>query len=230
MSIKTKLVTAATAVTVMAGVAVAGTLTANAATPKCGATCSDFYSGTTGTAFVLAAPRKAGQPVTLARADRARKGEDFSVDALGTVHDFYRAGLLAGGLDKLYSGLFVYEIEYTPGAAPSDLCLGTARTPRAGTPVALELRHDGQDGLDLRSPEDQHRHVLRADQRGHQQQLPAPVRADLAEAGRAAGDRAPSHRHRWSPAVERRSGRPAEFISTMTHAPHGRRDRSSARL
>jgi len=138
MSIKTKLVTAATAVTVMTGVAVAGTLTANAATPKCGATCSDFYSGTSGTAFVLAAPRKAGQPVTLARADRARKGEDFSVDALGTVHDFYRAGLLAGGLDKLYSGLFVYEIEYTPGATPSDLCLGTARTPGAGTPVALE--------------------------------------------------------------------------------------------
>lgn len=138
MSIKTKLVTTATAVTVMAGVAVAGTLTANAATPKCGATCSDFYSGTTGTAFVLSAPRKAGQPVTLARANRASKGEDFSVDALGTVHDFYRAGLLAGGLDKLYSGLSVYEIEYTPGATPSDLCLGTARTPGGGTPVALE--------------------------------------------------------------------------------------------
>jgi hypothetical protein len=138
MSIKNKLVTAATAVTVMAGVGVAGTLTANAATPKCGATCSDFYSGTTGTAFVLAAPRKAGRPVTLARANRASKGEDFSVDALGTVHDFYRAGLLAGGLDKLYSGLSVYEIEYTPGATPSDLCLGTAGTPGAGTPVALE--------------------------------------------------------------------------------------------
>jgi hypothetical protein len=138
MSIKTKLVTAATAVTVMAGVGAAGTLTANAATPKCGATCSDFYSGTSGTAFVLAAPRRAGQPVTLARANRASKGEDFAVDALGTVHDFYRAGLLAGGLDKLYSGLFVYEIEYTPGATPSDLCLGTARTPGAGTPVALE--------------------------------------------------------------------------------------------
>ena len=129
MSIKTKLVTAATAVTVMAGVGAAGTLTANAATPKCGATCSDFYSGTSGTAFVLAAPRRAGQPVTLARANRASKGEDFAVDALGTVHDFYRAGLLAGGLDKLYSGLSVYEIEYTPGATPSDLCLGTAGTP-----------------------------------------------------------------------------------------------------
>jgi hypothetical protein len=141
MSIKNKLVTSATALTVLAGVGVAGTLTANAATPKCGATCSDFYSGTTGKAFVLDAPHRVGQagrPVTLARANRASKGEDFTVDALGTVHDFYQAGLLSGGLNKLYRGLFVYEIEYTPGATPSDLCLGTARTPGAGTPVALE--------------------------------------------------------------------------------------------
>jgi len=141
MSIKNNLVTAATVLTVMAGVGAAGTLAANAATPKCGATCSDFYSGTTGTAFVLDAPhqvRHAGQPVTLARASRASRGEDFTVDALGTVHDFYQAGLLSGGLDKLYRGLFVYEIEYTPGATPSDLCLGTAGAPRAGTPVALE--------------------------------------------------------------------------------------------
>lgn len=138
MSIKNKLVTAATALTVLAGVGAAGTLTANAATPKCGATCSDFYSGTTGTAFVLDAPNRVGRPVTLARANRARKGEDFTVDALGTVHDFYQAGLLSGGLNKLYRGLFVYEIEYTPGATPSDLCLGTAGPPRAGTPVALE--------------------------------------------------------------------------------------------
>ena len=216
----------------MAGVGVAGTLTANAATPKCGATCSDFYSGTSGTAFVLAAPRRAGQPVTLARANRASKGEDFAVDALGTVHDFYRAGLLAGGLDKLYSGLSVYEIEYTPGATPSDLCLGTAgaRGRHPGGPGAV--RDEGQDGLDLRSPADQHRHVLRADQRGHQQQLPAPVRADLAEAGRAAGDCASGRQHRWSSAVERRSGRPAELISALTYASGSgppRRAHSSAR-
>jgi hypothetical protein len=138
MSIKNKLVTAATALTVMAGVGAAMTLTANAATPKCGATCSDFYTGATGTAFVLDAPNHAGQPVTLARANRARQGEDFTVDALGTVHDFYQAGLLSGGLNKLYRGLFVYEIEYTPGATPSDLCLGTAGIPGAGSPVALE--------------------------------------------------------------------------------------------
>ena len=141
MSIKTKLVTAATALTVMVGVGAAGTLTANAATSKCGAICSEFYSAKTGTAFVLDAPNQvgqAGQPVTLARANRASKGEDFVVQTLGTVSDFHAAGLVSGGLNALYGGLSVYEIEYAPGASNSFLCLGTAGTPRAGTPVTLE--------------------------------------------------------------------------------------------
>ena len=141
MSIRNKLVTAATTLAVMAGVGAAGTLTANAATPKCGAACADFYSGASGTSFVLDTANtagQAGQALTLAKASGASKGEDFTVDALGTVHDFYQAGLLSGGLNKLYSGLFVYEIEYTPRATPSNLCQGTAGTPGAGTPVTLE--------------------------------------------------------------------------------------------
>jgi hypothetical protein len=138
MSIKTKLVTAATVLTVMAGVGAAGTLTANAATPKCGALCSDFYSATSGTAFVLDAPNQAGQPVTLARANRASKGEDFVLQVLGTVSDFRAAGFVPAGLNALYGGLSVYEIEYAPGASNSFLCLGTAGTPGAGTPVTLE--------------------------------------------------------------------------------------------
>jgi hypothetical protein len=141
MSIKTKLVTAATALTVMAGVGTTATLTANAATPKCGALCSDFYSATTGTGWVLDAPTQvgqAGQPLTLARASRASKSEDFVVQALGTVSDFHEAGLVSRGLNALYGGLSVYEIEYAPGASNSFLCLGTAGTPGAGTPVTLE--------------------------------------------------------------------------------------------
>jgi hypothetical protein len=147
MSIKSKLVTVATALTVIVGVGAAGTLTANAATPRCGATCSDFYSRAFGTAFVFSVPKRAGQgsqvgqvgqPVILARAYRASRGEDFAVDNLGTVHDFYHAGLLSRGLNALYSRLFVYEIDYAPGGSLSGLCLGTARTPGAGTRVTLE--------------------------------------------------------------------------------------------
>ncbi len=141
MSIKSKLVAAATALTVIAGVGAAGTLTANAATHQCGATCSDFYSRAFGTAFVLSVPNRAGhigQQAILARANRASKGEDFAVDALGTVRDFYRAGLLSGGLNALYGGLFVYEIDYAPLGSLSGLCLGTAGPPGTGTRVTLE--------------------------------------------------------------------------------------------
>ena len=141
MSIKTKLVTAATTLTVIVGAGAAGTLTANAATPKCGQICTDLYNQATGTGFVLSAPAQAGRaglPVWMARASRASKREDFAVDHLGTVHDFYHAGLVSGGLNKLYGSLATYEIEYAPGASSSGLCLGTAVRPGAGTPVTLE--------------------------------------------------------------------------------------------
>ena len=62
---------------------------------------------------------RAGQPTALAKASRASQGEDFSVDILGQVHDFYKAGLVSGALNALHGGLFVYEIEYTPGGSPS---------------------------------------------------------------------------------------------------------------
>ena len=141
MSIKSKLVTAATALTLIAGVGAAGTLTANAATPKCGGGCTDFYSRAFGSSAVLDTlhqVRKAGQLTILAKASRANQGEDFSVDGLGQLRDFYRAGLVQGGLNALYGGLFAYEIEYTPGHSPTDLCLGVASAPGSGTPVTLQ--------------------------------------------------------------------------------------------
>jgi hypothetical protein len=140
MSIKSKLVTAATALTLIAGAGAAATLTANAATPKCGGGCADFYSRAFGPSSVLNALHqgaKAGQ-LTLAKASRANQGEDFSVDGLGQLRDFFRAGLVPRGLNALYGGLFVYEIEYTPGHSPTDLCLGVATAPGSGTPVTLQ--------------------------------------------------------------------------------------------
>lgn len=141
MSIKTKLVTAATTATVIVGIGATGTLAANAATPKCGQICTDFYNHAAGRGFVLSAPAQAGrvgQPISLARASRASKREDFALDSLGTVHDFYRAGLVSGGVNAVYGNLDAYEIEYVPGASSSGLCLGTAARPGAGTPVTLE--------------------------------------------------------------------------------------------
>ncbi len=141
MSIKSKLVTAATTLTVIAGVGAAGTLTANAATPKCGAICSDFYSHASGTGYVLDTPNQAaqvGRSLTLAKATGTSKGEDFGINALGTLSDFYNAGLVSKGLNTLYGSQNVYEIQYAPGGSPSNLCLGTAGTPATGTPVTLQ--------------------------------------------------------------------------------------------
>jgi len=141
MSIKNKLAAAATALTLIAGVGVAGTLTANAATPRCGPGCTELYSRAFGPVWVLNVIRhvgRAGQPTTLARASRANNGEDFVVYRLGRVQDFFRAGLVSGGLNALYGKLFAYEIEYTPNGAFSGLCLGVRTAPGAGTPVVLE--------------------------------------------------------------------------------------------
>jgi hypothetical protein len=141
MSVKTKIVTAAATLTLIAGVGAAGTLTANAATPKCGPGCSDLYSRAFGAGSVLDVLKqaaRAGQPTALARASRASKGEDFSVDSLGRVQDFFKAGLLSGGLNARYSRLFAYEIDYAPNGSFSGLCLGVRTAPDAGTPVVLE--------------------------------------------------------------------------------------------
>jgi hypothetical protein len=141
MSIKSGLAAAATALTLIAGVDAAGTLTANAATPRCGPRCTELYSRAFGPVWVLNVVRhvgRAGQLTTLARASRANQGEDFIVDRLGRVRDFFRAGLISGGLNARYGRLSAYEIEYTPNGVFSGLCLGVRTAPGAGTPVVLE--------------------------------------------------------------------------------------------
>jgi hypothetical protein len=142
MSIKSTITTVAAALTVItgvgAGLGAAGTLTANAATAKCGSACSDFYSRAFGSSFVLETLKGPGRLAVLARASRADAGEDFTVSALGQVRDLAHAGLVSGGLSALYGTLSAYEIQYTPGRSPSDRCLGVTGTPAAGTPVTLE--------------------------------------------------------------------------------------------
>ena len=138
MSIKTKIVTVAAALALIAGIGAAGARTANAATRQCGSVCSNLYSRAFGSAFVLEALPQAGRPTTLAKASGANQGEDFIIDNLGTVADFHTAGLISGGLSALYGGLSVYEIEFTPAGSATGMCLGVGTAPRAGTPVVLE--------------------------------------------------------------------------------------------
>jgi len=145
MSIKSAIVMSAAALTLVAGVGAAGTVTANAATPACGNTCINWYSTAFGIThpptWVLDVPNQAGRAgslVTVARASGANQGEDFQLSNQGVVSDFVAAGLMAPGLDTLYGSLPVLEIEYTPGGSPSGQCLGVATAPGLGTPVTLQ--------------------------------------------------------------------------------------------
>jgi hypothetical protein len=141
MSITSKVVTAALALSVIGGVGAAGTLTANAASTKCGAVCTSYYSVALGKGYltnVVNQAVQAGEPVNLAKATDKNPGEDFAPFDEGQVTDFYKAGIISDGLDKLYANLHVIEIQYVPAGSPSGLCVGVGSTPSAGTMVTLQ--------------------------------------------------------------------------------------------
>jgi hypothetical protein len=144
MSIKSRILAATAALTVVGGLGTAGALSASAATPSCGHRCIDIFSREFGTHkhpnFVLDVWRqsaKAGQPIILYRTSNTDKAEDFTISFQGRVQDFYDAGLVSAQLNLHYSHNRAYEIEYSPNGAGSGLCIGTARTAANGTPVVL---------------------------------------------------------------------------------------------
>jgi hypothetical protein len=164
MSIKIKLLAAATTLTLFGGVAAAAALPAAAATPHCGRRCIDFFSRQAGTyrhpgivLDVLGQGKKAGQPIGGFRASRHDAGEDFVISFRGKVSELYSAGLATQWLALRYGGLgcqmyrpasrkclryypdvYAYEIEYAPLGVDSGLCMGTAAAARDGTPVSLQ--------------------------------------------------------------------------------------------
>jgi hypothetical protein len=163
MPIKTRIVMATAALTLVAGLGAGGMLTANAATPQCGTQCADLFSRFFGTpdhpAFILDVldqVARTGQPVVLDRASGTNPGEDFAPEAPDPLVDYYQAGLAAAGLAQRYGctpgvvfttcpagAVFDYalEFQYAPDGAPTGYCLGVGTTPGSGapvTPVALE--------------------------------------------------------------------------------------------
>jgi hypothetical protein len=145
MSIKSKVLAVAAAMTLTGGVAAAGALTANAATPSCGPNCIDIFSREFGTHhhpnFVLDVFRgtaRAGTPIILFRTSNSDKAEDFTISFQGTVHDLFLAHLVSAALDLHYSHDWAFEFEYSPFGANSGLCVGVGSTAANLTPVALE--------------------------------------------------------------------------------------------
>lgn len=141
MSITSRVTTAALALSVVIGAGAAGALTANAATTKCGALCTDVFNKALGKGYLIDAANQApgvGQPVNLAKAADTNPGEDFTLSYQGQVSDLYQAGIISAGLDKLYPRLQVIEIQYWPAGNATVLCLGVDTAPGANTPVTLQ--------------------------------------------------------------------------------------------
>src|SRR5579859_2405071 len=105
MSIKSKVLAAATTLTLVGGVGTAGVLTAgtaSAATPSCGIACVNVFSYMFGThdspnyvVDVLRQGERVGQPIILFRAANFDPAEDWTVAFQGTVADFFAAGLVS---------------------------------------------------------------------------------------------------------------------------------------
>ena len=144
MSIKSRILAATAALTVVGGLGTVGALSASAATPSCGHRCIDIFSREFGTHshpnFVLDVWRqsaKAGTPIILYRTSNSDKAEDFAVSFQGTVADFFKAGLVSAALNLHYSRDWAFEFEYSPDGVNSGMCVGTASTAANKTPVVL---------------------------------------------------------------------------------------------
>jgi hypothetical protein len=113
MSIKSKVLAAATTLALVGGAGAAGVLTtagtASAATPSCGIACVNLFSYDFGThkspnftVDVLRQGERVGQPIILFRTSNFDPALDWSVSFQGTVADFFAAGLVSSALALHY--------------------------------------------------------------------------------------------------------------------------------
>ncbi|MFF4896091.1 hypothetical protein [Streptomyces sp. NPDC001068] len=135
---------AALTVALAGGVTGVSTLSASAATPRCGGHCIDIYSKKLGTAddprfveTVLHGVARAGQPTVLHRAGGTDPAEDF-LPHLAKVSDFHRAGLVSAAVNRHYGNLHAAQIQYAPSGRPSGLCAALATTAYEGEGLTLQ--------------------------------------------------------------------------------------------
>src|ERR1700678_2730238 len=156
MSMKSKALATAAALTLVSGAGMAGALsagTASAATPSCGDSCVNIFSHQFGThrspnyvVDVLRQGEKVNQPVILFRTANFDPAEDWTVSFQGTTADFYAAGMVSAAVALHYGCIPTvnfpdcygqttfaindpaFEIEYAPFGVDSGLCMGVAAT------------------------------------------------------------------------------------------------------
>lgn len=140
---------------------------AHAATPSCGDSCIDVFSGQFGDpltghpGFLLDSYKQGvatGTPLILFRESNSDPAQDFVLENQGTVADFYQAGLVSAatalhygcvagtpgfatclyGRDGGSANLPAFEAEYDPFGAATGQCAGLAATATAGEKVTLQ--------------------------------------------------------------------------------------------
>ena len=170
MRIKSRVIAAAAALTLVGGVSAVGMLSASAATPSCGSFCTDLFSREFGTHhspnFVMDVFRQGahvGQPIILFRTSNTDPAEDFNASFSGSLDDFFAAGMVSSAVELHYggtrpippitvaghgaTGFFndpAFELEYTPYGVGSGLCVGLAGIAVQNEQVTLQPC--GRDG------------------------------------------------------------------------------------
>ncbi len=129
MSIKSKVLAATAALTLVGGVGAISASSAGAATPSCGRDCIDVFSREFGTHahpnFVQDALRQGAnlnQPVILFRTSNSDPAEDFTVSFQGNTSDFFAAGLVSSAVALHYG--------CTAGEFPGGNCFQPGRPNR----------------------------------------------------------------------------------------------------
>ena len=161
MSVKSKMLAGAAALSLVGGLGTASLVSAgaaNAITPSCGPNCIDIFSHNFGTFahpnFVMDVYKqgqRVGQPIILFRTSNSDPAEDFTVSAQGTVNDFFQAGLVSSAVALHYGCVTgvnsancqfpndeAFEFEYAPYGADTGLCTGVAATAVANEGITLQ--------------------------------------------------------------------------------------------
>jgi hypothetical protein len=133
MSIKTKVVAAAAALTVAGGLSTAGTLPVSAATTQCGSACIQIFSAKFGTytnpgfiESVFLGNPVAGVPTILHRASSSDPTGDFIVPQKAPVSTFYAEGMVSAAVNAHYETETAVQVEYAPYGHATGMCAAVA--------------------------------------------------------------------------------------------------------
>ena len=144
MSIKTKVLAAAAALTVAGGLGTAAALPAGASTTQCGSACVQIFNKMYGPGFVESVFQglpTAGQPTIVHRASDSDPTGDF-INPLGhpmPVSYFYAQGMVSAAVNAHFGPPDVaVQVEYAPFGQATGLCAAVATTAYQNEGLSLQ--------------------------------------------------------------------------------------------